>query len=70
MGKLGRLASWEYDLWRGGSAMLGEVANRGEMENADELSDISDGAPSTDSALDPSEAAGDGSGPSKPYRDA
>jgi hypothetical protein len=67
-GKLGLLALPENEL-RGGSSMLGEVANRGEMENAEELSETRDGAPSTDSALEPSDAAGEGSGPSKPCCD-
>lgn len=65
VGKLGLLASLEKE-FRGGSSMPGDVASRGEMEKADELSEMRDGAPSTDSALDPSDAAGEGRGPSKP----
>jgi hypothetical protein len=49
--------------------MLGEVVRRGEVEKADELSEMREGAPSTDSARDPSEAAGEGRGPSRPRRD-
>jgi len=41
--------------------MLGEVVNLGDTENAEPLSETSDGAPSTLSALDPSETAGEGS---------
>lgn len=65
MGRLPRLVSWPKAL-SGGSSMLGEVARRGEAENAEPVSETRDGAPSTLSALDPSETAGDGSGPSNP----
>jgi hypothetical protein len=54
---------------RGGSSRLGDAASRGEMEDADELSEMRDGAPSTDSALDPSDAAGEGRGASNPRCD-
>jgi hypothetical protein len=44
------------------------LAKRGDIEKADPLSETSEGAPSTDSALDPSETAGEGRGPSGPCR--
>jgi hypothetical protein len=40
--------------------VLGDVATRGETEKADPESDISEGAPSTDSALEASDVEGDG----------
>ena len=48
---------------RGGSSSVGEAATRGEMEKADPLSEINEGAPpSTDSALEVSDIDGEGSG--------
>ncbi len=47
--------------------MLGEAPSLGETEKAEPLSETSDGAPSTLSALDPSETAGEGSGLSGPF---
>jgi hypothetical protein len=44
--------------------MLGDFARRGDTEKWELVSDMSDGAPSTDSARDPSETAGEGSAPS------
>lgn len=41
--------------------MLGEVIGLGDAENAEPLSETSDGAPSTLSALDASETTGEGS---------
>ena len=67
VGKLGlRLSRWKG--FRGGSSIPGEEAKRGDIEKADPLSETSEGAPSTDSALDPSETAGEGRGPSGPCR--
>lgn len=63
MGRLGRLVSREKE-FRGGSSIAGDVAKRGEIENVEPLSEIRDGAPSTDSALDASDTDGDGSGAS------
>jgi hypothetical protein len=48
--------------------MLGDFASRGDIEKWELLSEMSDGAPSTDSARDPSETAGDGSAPSPTLR--
>ncbi len=63
VGKLGlRLSRLKW--FRGGSSIPGEEARRGDIEKAEPLSETSDGAPSTDSALDPSETAGEGRGPS------
>lgn len=67
-GTLGLRPSREKEL-RGGSSRLGDVANRGDMEKDELVSETRDGAPSTDSALDASEAAGDGSDESMPRRD-
>jgi len=67
IGRLGLRVSRLKEL-RGGSSMPGEEANRGDMENAEPLSETSEGAPSTDSALDASETAGEGRGPSGPCR--
>ncbi len=64
-GRLGLLPSEGKDDVRGGSSIPGDTASRGEVEKAELLSEIRDGAPSTDSALDASETAGEGSGPSK-----
>jgi hypothetical protein len=44
--------------------MAGEVAKRGEIEKAEPWSEIRDGAPSTDSALEVSDTDGEGSGAS------
>jgi len=64
-GRLGLLPSGGKDEVRGGSSMPGDIASRGEMEKAELLSEMRDGAPSTDSARDASETAGEGRGPSK-----
>jgi hypothetical protein len=69
MGRLGRLVSRVKE-FRGGSSIAGDVAKRGEIENVEPLSEIRDGAPSTDSALDASDTDGDGSGASLVGRDA
>ena len=58
---------------RGGSSVPGDVARRGETENAEPLSETRDGAQSTDSALEASEASdtdGEGSGLSRGCSDA
>jgi len=55
---------------RGGSSMPGDVARRGETENAEPLSETRDGAQSTDSALEASDTDGEGSGLSRLCRDA
>lgn len=65
MGRLGRLLSRENEC-RGGSSRHGDCAKRGDTEKAELASEISEGAPSIDSALEASETAGDGSGPSMP----
>jgi hypothetical protein len=65
VGKLG-LRSSRPKGFRGGSSIPGEEARRGDIEKAEPLSETSDGAPSTDSALEPSETAGEGRGPSRP----
>lgn len=49
---------------RGGNSSPGDVARRGDTENVDPQSDISDGGPSSDSARDVSDTDGEGSGPS------
>jgi hypothetical protein len=60
-GRLGRLVFLEQPrLVRGGSSILGDVATRGEVEKVDPESDTSEGAPSTDSALEASDVEGDG----------
>lgn len=46
---------------RGGSSSDGDEATRGEMEKLEPVSEIRDGAPSYDSALDASDTEGDGS---------
>lgn len=63
IGRLGLLESRAKEL-RGGSSIAGDVAKRGEIENVEPLSEIRDGAPSTDSALEASDTDGDGSGAS------
>jgi hypothetical protein len=68
-GRLGLLPSGEKDEVKGGSSMVGDTASRGEMEKAELVSEMSEGAPSTDSALDTSETAGEGRGPSKCRRE-
>jgi hypothetical protein len=67
VGKLGLRLS-RLKGFRGGSSIPGEEARRGDIEKAEPLSETSDGAPSTDSALEPSETAGEGRGPSGPCR--
>jgi hypothetical protein len=67
VGKLGLRLS-RLKGFRGGSSIPGEEARRGDIENAEPLSDTSEGAPSTDSAREPSETAGEGRGPSGPCR--
>lgn len=63
VGRLGlRESRWKG--FRGGSSIPGEEAKRGDIEKADPLSETREGAPSTDSALEASDAAGEGSGPS------
>lgn len=63
-GKLGRLRSREKE-FRGGKSSVGDCARRGDTEKEELASEMSEGAPpSTDSALEASETAGDGSGPS------
>lgn len=69
MGRLGRLASRANEC-RGGSSIAGEVAKRGEIENVEPWSEMRDGAPSTDSALETSDTEGEGSGASVCGRDA
>lgn len=63
IGRLGLLLSGRADP-RGGNSMAGEWASRGDTENRLPLSEISEGAPSKDSALEASETEGDGSGAS------
>ena len=63
IGRLSLLLSFLANPLRGGSS-TGEVVKRGDNENVDPQSETSDGGPSTDSALEASETAGDGSGPS------
>lgn len=48
---------------RGGSSSEGEDATLGEMEKLDPVSEIKEGAPSSDSALDASDTEGDGREP-------
>jgi hypothetical protein len=67
VGRLGLRVSRLTGL-RGGSSIPGEEAKRGDIENAEPLSETSEGAPSTDSALEASEAAGEGRGPSGLFR--
>lgn len=57
-------------VFRGGSSIAGDVARRGEIEKVEPLSEIRDGAPSTDSALDASDTDGDGRGASLGGREA
>ena len=54
---------------RGGSSKPGDCARRGETEKAELTSEMSEGAPSIDSALEASDTAGDGSGRSIPVLD-
>ena len=49
--------------------MFGEVVSLGDTEKAEPLSETRDGAPSTLSALDASEEAGEGREQSLPRRD-
>jgi hypothetical protein len=67
IGRLGLRVSRLKGL-RGGSSIPGDEANRGDMEKAEPLSETSEGAPSTDSALEASDTAGEGRGPSGPFR--
>jgi hypothetical protein len=60
---LGLLLSFLANPLRGGSS-TGEVVKRGDTEKVDPQSETSDGGPSTDSALETSETAGEGRGPS------
>jgi len=69
MGRLGLLTSLAKG-FKGGNSIAGDVAKRGEMENVEPWSEIRDGAPSTDSALEASDTDGDGSGASPAGRDA
>jgi hypothetical protein len=46
----------------GGSSRDGDDATRGEMEKLEPVSDISDGAPSYESAREASDTDGDGRG--------
>ena len=64
VGRLGLLLSEAKELVKGGSSIPGDAASLGEMEKEELLSEIRDGAPSTDSALDISEVVGDGRAPS------
>ena len=68
IGRLGLLVSRAKE-FKGGSSIAGEVAKRGEIENVEPWSEIRDGAPSTDSALDASDTDGEGSGASLVGRD-
>ncbi len=61
VGRLGLRDSIPLRPARGGSSILGEGAALGEIENVDPESDIRDGAPSIESALEPSEVHGEGS---------
>jgi len=63
VGKLGRRLS-RLNRLRGGSLIPGEEARRGDIEKAELLSETSEGVPSTDSALEALETAGEGRGPS------
>jgi len=60
IGRLGLRDSAPLMPTRGGSSMLGEGAALGEMEKVDPESEIRDGAPSIESALEPSDAHGEG----------
>lgn len=69
IGRLGRLPSGRAKDTSGGSSTVGDRPSRGETENAEPLSEMRDGAPSTDSALEVSETDGDGRGVSLSRRD-
>jgi len=58
-GRLGR-RRWTGSFIRGGSSKDGDGAKRGETEKFEPLSETSDGGPSSEPALDISDAAGDG----------